>query len=169
MTPVFRPGRRTDLAAVASLFERSFCHTFAHLYRAEDLEAFLAQFGSDAWEQEFDDPRFGLFLAEIGSELVGFVKLGPQALPVETQRIAVELRQIYVDPAWLGRGIAGPLMDWTIAEARRRGADELYLTVYVDNDRALAVYRRYGFVEVGPYAFMVGNHADEDTIMRLTL
>ena len=103
------------------------------------------------------------------SELIGFAKLGPPALPVETLRSWVELRQIYIDPNWVGRGFARPLLDWATAEARRRGADELYLTVFVDNDRAIALYRRYGFVEVGPYAFMVGTHADEDVIMRLAL
>ena len=61
------------------------------------------------------------------------------------------------------------MMDWAIDEGRRRGAEEMYLTVFTDNERARALYRRYGFVEVGPYAFMVGNHADEDIIMRLEL
>jgi RimJ/RimL family protein N-acetyltransferase len=54
-------------------------------------------------------------------------------------------------------------------EARRRGALDLYLTVYVDNHRARRFYEGYGFEFVGPYTFMVGNHADEDHIMRLAL
>lgn len=169
MTATFRLAQRTDLPAVASLFERSFRQTFGHLYRVEDLESFLGQFAIEAWQQEFDDPGFDLSVAEVGSELIGFAKLGPPALPVETLRSWVELRQIYIDPNWVGRGFARPLLDWATAEARRRGADELYLTVFVDNDRAIALYRRYGFVEVGPYAFMVGTHADEDVIMRLAL
>ena len=35
--------------------------------------------------------------------------------------------------------------------------------------RARRFYERYGFEEVGKYVFMVGNHADDDRIMRLTL
>ena len=45
----------------------------------------------------------------------------------------------------------------------------MQLTVYVDNHRAKAFYERRGFVEVGRYDFMVGNHADEDIIMRVAL
>ena len=169
MTPAFRLATRSDLPAIAELFERSFCHTFAHLYSAEDLESFLSQFKLEAWRDEFDDPRFAFFVAEGGPDLIGFVKLGPPALPVDRNGPAVELRQIYIDPNWVGRGLSGPMMDWAIAEARRREGQELYLTVYVENARARSVYRRYGFVEIGHYAFMVGNHADEDIIMRLTL
>ena len=169
MTPVFRPATRSDMPGVAALFERSFVHTFGHLYRAEDLDTFLAQSTVEAWEKERDDQRFAFFLAEAEGQIVGFVKLGPSSLPVETDRPFIELRTIYLHPDWLGRGLSAPLMDWAIAEARRRGAEELYLTVYVDNVRARRLYERYGFVEVGTYAFMVGAHADEDIIMRLTL
>ena len=65
-----------------------------------------------------------------------------------------------------GAGIAARLMDWALDEARRRGAEELYLTVFVENHRARRFYERYDFVPVGRYDFMVGSQADEDVIMR---
>ena len=81
----------------------------------------------------------------------------------------MELRQLYVLKPWQGAGIAAIMMDWVIAEARRRGADELFLSVFIDNHRARRFYARYGFEEVGRFDFMVGSHADEDIIMRLKL
>ena len=60
-------------------------------------------------------------------------------------------------------------MDWALGEASSRGALELYLTVFIDNHRARRFYDRYGFEAVGRYEFMVGNHADEDVIMRKAL
>ena len=60
-------------------------------------------------------------------------------------------------------------MDWAIDEAKSRGGTELYLTVYTENERARRLYKRYGFVAVGPYHFMVGKQADEDIIMRAYL
>ena len=158
-----------DAATVRELFERSFVDTFAHLYEPEDLKAFLGQFTEPAWRAEISDPAFAFRLAEEGAEAAGFAKLGPRALPVETARRSLELRQLYVLGPWQGRGIAGRLMDWALAEARRRGAEELYLSVWTDNVRAKRFYRGYGFSYVGPYAFMVGAQADEDEIWRLTL
>ena len=102
-------------------------------------------------------------------ELVAYVKLGPMKLPIETDRPAVLLDQFYVLQAHHGAGIAQTLMDWALEEARRRAAEELYLTVFIDNHRAKRFYERYAFEPVGSYAFMVGSHADEDVIMRKSL
>src|SRR5205085_3821722 len=136
----------------------SFSDTFAHLYAHEDLQAFFAGFTPEAWRVEFDDPRYAFLVAEADGAIIGYTKLGPASIPVESKRPLIELRQIYFDHAWLGRGLSRPMMDWAIAEGRRRGAEVMYLTVFTENDRARALYRRYGFTDVRPYAFMVGIH-----------
>ena len=164
-----RRATHADLPAIDALFRRSFCDTFGHLYATADLDIFLAGFTPEAWQREYDDPDHAFLVAEADGAIIGYTKLGPPSIPVESTRPLIELRQIYFDHAWLGRGLSRPMMDWAIDEGRRRGAEEMYLTVFTDNDRARALYRRYGFTEVGPYAFMVGNHADEDIIMRLEL
>ena len=165
----FRDATAADLPAIDRVFRQSFCETFEHLYRAEDLDAFLAKFSPEAWAEEFRDPGYRFRVAEVDAEVIGYVKLGPSALPIETARRAIELRQIYVLKEHHGSGIAAALTDWAIEEARRQGFEELYLTVYVDNHRARRFYDRYGFEPVGRYDFMVGSQADEDIIMRKRL
>jgi diamine N-acetyltransferase len=158
-----------DAAALADLFRRSFTETFGHLYSAANLAAFLAGQSEQAWREELTDPRFALRLAEAGGEIVAFVKLGPPAFPIEMPAASIELRQLYVLQPWQGAGLAAALMDWALDETRARGAEEIYLSVYVDNVRARRFYERYGFEYAGQYAFMVGTQADEDLIMRLRL
>jgi ribosomal protein S18 acetylase RimI-like enzyme len=165
----YRDATTADLPAIDRIFRTSFCETFAHLYSDTNLAAFLAKFTPEAWREEFDDPRYAFRVAEVDGEAVGYVKLGPLTLPVEPQAAAMELRQLYLLKGHHGTGIAAALMDWALAEAAKRGARELYLTVYTDNHRAKRFYERYGFVEVGPYAFMVGDQADEDIIMKKLL
>jgi diamine N-acetyltransferase len=169
MTITYRDATRVDLPAIDRVFRTSFCETFAHLYRPEDLADFLGKFTPQAWGEEFDDPRYRFRLAEADGEVVGYVKLGPSALPIETSRAAIELRQIYVLKDHHGSGLARALTEWGIAEARERGFEELYLTVYTDNHRARRFYDRHGFEIVGHYDFMVGSQADEDIIMRKML
>jgi ribosomal protein S18 acetylase RimI-like enzyme len=164
-----RDATVADLPAIDRVFRQSFSDTFAHLYRPEDLAAFLAQFTPEAWAEEFADPRYRFRVAELDGEVVGFVKLGPSALPVQTDKRAIELRQIYLLNEYHGSGLAKALSEWAIGEARGQGFEELYLTVYVDNHRARRFYDRYDFEAVGRYDFMVGEHADEDIIMRKTL
>jgi L-amino acid N-acyltransferase YncA len=166
---ITRDATAADLPAIDRVFRQSFRDTFAHLYRPEDLAAFLGKFTPEAWAEEFNDHRYRFRVAEMDGAVVGYVKLGPSALPIETDKRAIELRQIYLLRKHHGSGIAAALSDWAIAEARREGFEELYLTVYIDNHRAKRFYQRYGFEAVGRYAFMVGEQADEDIIMRKVL
>lgn len=169
MSVAHRDATAADAPALDRLFRTTFCDTFGHLYRQEDLAAFLGRFTPEAWADELADPAFSFRVAEARGEAVGYAKLGPLRLPVEPRGAALELYQLYVLKDWHGAGIASDLMDWCLAEAGSRGARQLYLTVYVDNHRARRFYERHGFVVEGPYAFMVGEQADEDLIMRLEL
>ena len=169
MSVSYRRGTLGDIRAIDTVFRDAFCDTFAHLYSAEDLRTFLAQFSDEAWAGEIGDKAYAFCLAEDGGRAVGFVKIGPSTLPVDPAGPAIELRQIYVLRPYRGTGIAAHLTEWALAEARERGAEEIYLTVYTDNPRARRFYERYNFEYVGPYKFMVGDHADEDIIMRLKL
>lgn len=165
----YRDAAPADAAALDALFDSVFCDTFAHLYRPEDLAAFLSSFGVADWERQLRDPSFAVRIAEVDGVPAGYVKIGPMKLPVEPGDSAMLLDQLYVRGEHHGSGIARQLMDWAIGEARRRGAEALYLTVFIENHRARRFYDLYGFEGVGRYAFMVGNQADEDVIMRKAL
>ena len=169
MTFICRDAEKADAAAIDRVFQASFCDTFAHLYEADDLDAFLSDFSLEDWEDQIGDPAFAFRIAKIRGEAVGYVKLGPVKPEIETTRPAVLLDQLYILKAYHGTGIAQQLMDWSIDEARLQGAKSLILTVYIDNHRARRFYERYGFEAVGRYEFMVGNHADEDIIMQKLL
>lgn len=169
MTIVYRGATAADAATLDRIFNTSFCDTFAHLYRREDLDAFLSSFDLGDWEAQLNDAAFAFLIAEADGMPVGYAKLGPMKLPVETDRRAILLDQLYILKEHHGVGIAHGLMDRALEEAARRGAEDMYLTVFVENHRARRFYDRYGFVPVGRYDFMVGSHADEDIIMRKAL
>jgi ribosomal protein S18 acetylase RimI-like enzyme len=165
----FRDARVEDAAELAALFRETFTETFGHLYRADDLAAFLGEHTPEHWAEQLRDPQFAVRIAERDGMAVGLAKLGPVKLPVDDKANALELRQLYVAAEVRGSGIAAELMEWLVREARERGAAALYLSVYTDNERAQRFYRRYGFVSVGPCVFMVGSQPDEDVIMRRDL
>jgi ribosomal protein S18 acetylase RimI-like enzyme len=165
----YRDATSADAATLERIFDTVFCETFGHLYRPEDLKTFLSSFGVSDWKAQLDDPAFACRMAEADGVAVGYVKLGPLKLAFETDRPAILLDQLYILKEHHGAGIAHALMDWALHEARRREAEELYLTVFIDNQRARRFYDRYGFDAVGRYDFMVGSHADEDVIMRKSL
>jgi GNAT superfamily N-acetyltransferase len=169
MTLLYRNAGPEDAAAMAALGRRTFTETFGHLYRPEDLAAFLLSHNEEGWGRELADPAFAVRIGEVEGQPVAYAKLGPPSLPFEPKGHPIELRQFYVLQPWQGAGVATALMDWAISEARARGADELYLSVFTDNHRARRFYDRYGFAFVQTYDFMVGSHADQDHILRLDM
>ncbi|RYD43641.1 MAG: GNAT family N-acetyltransferase, partial [Sphingomonadales bacterium] len=117
-----------------------------------------------------DDHGIALVRSEAGA-ILGYIKMGPVDFDLPEDQPtddAVELHQLYVAEAAKGTGVAVALMEWGIAWARER-ASILYLTVFTENERAQAFYRRYGFYDVGRNEFRVGNHVDEDRFYRLDL
>jgi diamine N-acetyltransferase len=169
---VYRAAVPADGPELAAMARRCFTETFGTLYRQSDLAAFLDQaFGAGGLPSQIDDPAFTIRLAVDGDRIVGFAKLGPNALPFPQAEDtnAVELYQLYVLGDQHGAGVGPALIEWAIAEARERGADTLALSVYVDNHRAKRFYQRYGFVDVGRYDFPVGETVDHDRLMVLAL
>ena len=166
----YRDAAPADGPELAEMAKRSFCETFGTLYRAADLAAFLdGTFGATGLPSHITDPRYAVRLALEDGRIIGFAKLGPVVFPGDWPADAIELHQIYVLGGWQDEGVGRTLMTWVLDTARARRATELLLSVYVENHRARRFYQKLGFQEVGQYRFMVGDHEDDDRIMRLAL
>ncbi|WP_198671428.1 GNAT family N-acetyltransferase [Desertihabitans aurantiacus] len=80
------------------------------------------------------------------------------------------LMSVWVHPDVRGTGVAELMLDDLAAHVRLTlGMPELYLEVHEDNPRAIAFYRRYGFVDTGertPYPLPPGG---QELRMRLAL
>ena len=68
---------------------------------------------------------------------------------------------------WVGWEIE--LMDAVCAEAAVLDAGTLWLGVWERNPRAIAFYRKRGFIEVGAHVFRLGDDAQTDLIMQRDL
>ncbi|MFB4282988.1 MULTISPECIES: ribosomal protein S18-alanine N-acetyltransferase [unclassified Nonomuraea] len=118
-----------------------------------DLPAVMAieraTFPLDAWSEGMmrgelaDMPRSRHYVvALVDDEIVAYAGLAAAADQADVQTIAVlEKHQ--------GTGIGSALLTALLAEASRRGAREIFLEVRADNPRAQAVYRHFGFEEIG--------------------
>jgi len=162
-----------DAEAIAAFADGSFTHTFGTIYDPADLATFLAGWNPpERVRTQIASADHDIALVRGGAgDILGYIKMGPVDFDLpDDQPVdhAVELHQLYVAEAAKGTGVAVALMEWGIAWARTR-ASILYLTVFTENHRAQAFYRRYGFYDVGRNEFHVGNHIDEDRFFRLDL
>lgn len=170
MSVAIRPALPQDGPALAALARRVFTETFGAHYDAGDLAEHLDRaFGPGGLLAELVDPSFRVMLAEEDGAMAAYLKLAPMTLPVDHPSGSLEIKQLYVLAPWQGKGVAQRLIDWAIEHARAVDAPALYLSVWSRNDRAIAFYRRHGFVMAGTAPFAVGARIDEDPVMRLDL
>jgi ribosomal protein S18 acetylase RimI-like enzyme len=166
----YRDATPADGDELAQVARRCFTETFGTLYRQSDLKTYLdSAYGDDGLIGVLRDPAYGVRLAIVDDKIIGYCTMGPVGFPGDWPASAVELCNLYILGPWQGEGIAPILMDWGLSWARECQASEVILSVFVDNHRAKKFYQRYGFIEIGKYIFMVGDHADDDRLMRLVL
>lgn len=120
-------------------------------------------------ERGLKPPPGGKFLlACVNEEPVGNIGLIPEQNPRRrhSAHIGMAVRDDHA-----GRGLGQALMDAVIDVADNwMDIRRLELTVYTDNKRAIALYRRSGFEEEGVlrnYAYRNGEYVDALTMARL--
>jgi ribosomal protein S18 acetylase RimI-like enzyme len=84
----------------------------------------------------------GTLVAIAGDQIVG-------SLHLDVSRYGFGEIGMQVARPWRGRGVGSALMDVVIARARDHGLHKLSLSVFPHNAAAIALYRKYGFVEEG--------------------
>ena len=90
-------------------------------------------------------PRGGLWLATSNTVGIGCVALRPVA------ENAAEVKRMFVEAAWRGRGVGRALMDALVAGARARGYAALRLGTLADMTVAQSLYHSLGFTPVERY------------------
>jgi ribosomal-protein-alanine N-acetyltransferase len=79
------------------------------------------------------------------------------------------LLNIAVHPEWQRRSIAWQLLVEAIGNCRDRGASRLLLEVRENNDGAIALYRRAGFVIDGVRRDYYRTHAGREAALLMSL
>ena len=166
----YRDAVPADGHALDTMAQEVWMQTFGHSASAADIATYLGHAYGPAGKLIADlnsgAARFRLALD--GDRIVGYAKINPPWLP-DAEPGAVQLSQIYVTYDQHGSGVGRALLDWAIASASAENAGALLLTVWEENHRAFAFYKKHGFEHVGDYAFPVGEQIDTDHIMRLAL
>ena len=84
----------------------------------------------------------GTFVAVAGAEVLGSLHVQPSSHGYGEVGMAIARE-------WRGRGVGSALMEAAIEWSRERGLHKLSLGVWPHNAAAIALYRKYGFVEEG--------------------
>jgi len=166
----YRDATPADAEALDAMAVAVWMETFGQSASPADIATYLGQaYGPEGkLIADLTSGAATFRLALDGERILGYCKVNPPWLP-DAEPGALQLSQIYVTYDQHGSGISRALLDWAIETARATQATALLLTVWEENHRAYAFYKKHGFEHIGDYAFPVGEQVDTDHIMRLRL
>ncbi len=112
-------------------------------------------------EAAYVEPRGGMHFGKINREIACMFSLSchPRRRLAHTGEIALSVRKKY----W-HIGVGSAIMEALIELAKEASLKNVELGVYADNERAIALYRRFGFEEIGRHRgkmYVDGEYYDE--------
>jgi carbonic anhydrase len=110
---------------------------------------------------DYAPPRGRLLLAREYDQVMGCIALRPLG------PTTCEMKRLFVRSEYRDRGVGRVLVEAIIEEARKIGYTHMRLDTIADRmDRAVALYKSIGFVEIPPYR---DNPVDSATFLELDL
>jgi len=109
-------------------------------------------------------------LTFVDDKPVGYAKLkvhsSSEFVPIKNSS---QLQKIYVLKEFLSLKIGLELQKTLLQKAADLGRDQIWLSVYVDNPRALDFYLNNGFVNVGEHQSQIGRYVFDFIVMKKNL
>ena len=154
----FRPAVPADALCLGVLSTQVFLDTYAKQGVTPALaREVLSQHSVAVYEALLSDPGVTVLVAECAGHLVGLsqaiARAGHALVPTTA---ASELRRLYVQEGFTGRGVGRDLLRHAEKAAAARGADMLWLTAWEGNARALQFYPRCGYEDLGGTVYSFG-------------
>ena len=126
---------------------------------------------AELWRKRLAEPPEGMFnlLACVENDIIGH--LGLHTFPNHPRRRHVGQIGMAVRDDWHGKGAGSALMEAAVDLANQwLNLTRLELDVYTDNEPAIRLYKKFGFVIEGTlinYAYRDGQFVDTYTMARL--
>jgi GNAT superfamily N-acetyltransferase len=98
-----------------------------------------------AFEEIAADPNNQVYVATRGEQVVGTFQLTFIRQLSYGGCLVAQVESVFVDPSVRSRGVGATMMQFSRAEAERRGAFRLQLTSNLKRERAHRFYERLGY------------------------
>jgi ribosomal protein S18 acetylase RimI-like enzyme len=160
-----------DLAALQKISRNTFAETFAEGNSEENLANYLAEgFSAEKLSAELENKNSQFYFAETDGRVLGYLKVNTGDAQSEQQDPdALEIERIYVLKDFHGKEVGSLLYQQALSIAHERTAAYIWLGVWEHNPRAIRFYEKQGFIEFDKHIFQLGDDAQTDILMKLSL
>lgn len=162
---IIRECKKSEGGPLTELAVNTFFEAFSDSVNKEALDQYNQEFrDKKIAENWLTDSRTKVWVADNGTEFLGFLTLTPPDLPILVTARDLEMKKIYIFSKAQRQGIGKKLLDKAIQFAASVESERLLLGVNCENKKAISFYERSGFVKVGERKFRVGNELHDDFI-----
>lgn len=156
-----------DAESLSAFAERAFRETYSTLNTPENLAQYIGDnFRIEHMQAQISATQTQVWLLESGAELAGYAVLRPAPAPDALRSVqCMELQRFYIGQPYHGLGFAARLMTAVKESAATLGNKAVWLSVWENNPRAIAFYRKAGYEPSGNRIFMFGSEAQTDLIL----
>jgi ribosomal protein S18 acetylase RimI-like enzyme len=157
-----------ELDKLQAISRTTFSQTFDEHNSPEDMAAYLnTSYSIEKLTDEINNPESEFYFAVDADTVVGYLKVNIGEAQTEKKDVnAFEIERIYVDQAYLGKKIGQLLFNKAVDLAIAKKANYIWLGVWEENHRALAFYKKNGFVQFDSHIFKLGNDEQTDIMMK---
>jgi len=166
-----RKATISDAVQLQQIARQTFSDTFSAVNSGENMKKYLTErFSMETLKSELQCEDSEFYFAENEHEIVGYLKINVGNAQTEPQEPgALEIERIYVRKDFHGKKVGQLLYQQAVEIAKEKDATYIWLGVWEENHRAVAFYKKNGFVEFGKHTFKLGADEQIDLMMRLEL
>lgn len=160
-----------DIEELQEIGRQTFYETFSAGNTEENMRKYLDEgFSAEKITAELNDPNAEFYFATLDNKVIGYLKLNFGHSQTELQDDeAVEIERIYVLKEFHGKKVGQVLYEKAMQIAQQKSANYVWLGVWEENPRAIAFYKKNGFVEFDKHIFKLGDDEQTDIMMKLQL
>ena len=165
------PVKAKDVLHLQDISKLTFSQTFSAINSEENMAKYLEDsFSIDQLNEELHNESSLFYFAKLNDEVIGYMKLNTGEAQKENQNDnALEIERIYVLQEFHGKKVGQLLYLHAIKVAGEMKADYVWLGVWEKNFRAIAFYKKNGFVAFDQHVFILGDDRQIDILMKLAL
>ena len=165
---IIRKATTEDVIPIALLARVTFREAFGHLFKDNQnlVDYFAKSFSIASLTTKLKDNNNVFWIAFADNLPVGYAKLlkHSPSIFIEDSKVS-ELQRIYVLNDFLNQKIGHILQDALFEEVKKIKSNHLWLSVYVDNSKAIRFYKRYDFNHIGNHFFNIEKESFEFLVM----
>lgn len=161
----------SDIDQLQKIGRQTFFETFAESNTEENMKEYLDNgFSTEKLHSELSNLNSEFYFALEEDTVIGYLKLnfGESQTELKDDK-ALEIERIYVLKEFHGKKVGQLLYDKAIQVATETKAHYVWLGVWEENPRAIAFYKKNGFVEFDKHIFRLGDEEQTDIMMKLQL